>query len=125
MIQTHWHLNGSLTREARAITSNNELSVFDDWQANCYHVVRSGSEFTSMKMPWDERARDQLRKMSYIVHNGLSESERKACDDENNKLDEDYEKQKDDCFREITDNVMKYAYYKRHSVIAPGGGEAK
>lgn len=109
-----------LTQEVRSFMNNDSLTVYEDEPHRCFHVFMGADEFTSVLAPWGDQSRESLRRIAYIAHNGLSDSEFKASKDSHAKFESDGDKYQDDVVDDMVRNVSNYTHDKKLYFTTPG-----
>jgi len=108
-----WHVERpDLSAEVQSLMNNGSLSVYENAPHGCFHIYRGYDEWISVRGPWGDAAREELRRYAYIAHNGLSEEQAKSAVDSLKKIESDGDREQQQVVADMVKNVMNYTDQK-------------
>jgi len=111
-----------VTDEVCAMYGVSDMEAFEDESHDCMRIMLGWSEIYSTKLPWDDVAREDVRRHAYIYKNDLGDEEIRSVKDFHDKLEERQLIEEEELTREVVDDVMRRVYHGRlPGIIHPGG----
>jgi hypothetical protein len=110
-----------VTDEVCAMYGVSDMEAYEDEEHDCMRIMLGWQEIYSTQLPWDDVAREDVRRHAYAYKNDTDEEEIRRVSDFHDRLEARQLQEQEDMNRDFVDEVMSRVWHGRIAgVIHPG-----